>query len=91
MANPKYTITHATSVGIYDHCEYTARIYQDKITVTSPYIRWDGNSGGYAEKKQTIANAIITKNVIADLANHDTSSAWNRIGNAIDDDYLMNA
>jgi hypothetical protein len=88
MANPKYTITRDVSVGIYDNCEYIARVYADKIIVVSPYIKWVGNTGGYAESKQAIRDTAVVVAVLADLADDCEDSAWAKIGRALGDEYL---
>ena len=91
MANPKFTISRDVSVGIYDNCEYVARIYADKIIVVSPYIKWIGNSGGYAERKEAIRTPATIDAVLADLADDCEDSAWAKIGRALGDEYLSNA
>lgn len=53
------TITKGVKVGIYENCEYVARIYPDRIVLTSPYVRWVGNTGGYAERKERIDNPVV--------------------------------
>ena len=85
------TITFDCQVGIYDNCEYTARVYTDKIIVVCPYIKWIGNSGGYAERKIAIRNLSTVAAVTQDLADDCESSAWGRIGRAIDDGMLSQA
>lgn len=89
MATPINTITLSTSVGIYDRCAYVARIYKDKIIITTPYVKWIGNSGGYAEKKTAIRELDLIKAIETDLANDCEASAWNKIGKAIGDEYLQ--
>lgn len=91
MANPKHTITCDVSVGIYDNCEYTARVYADKIIVVSPYVKWVGNSGGYAERKEAIRVPTVIAAVLADLADDCEDSAWAKIGRSLGDEYLSNA
>lgn len=91
MSKPKHTITRAVSVGIYDNCEYTARIYADKIIIVSPYVKWVGNSGGYADSKQAIRTPAIVAAVLADLVDGCEDDAWVKIGRALDDEYLANA
>lgn len=91
MANPKYTITRDVSVGIYNNCEYIARVYADKIIVVSPYVKWVGNSGGYAERKEAIRTPAVVAAVLADLADDCEDSAFAKIGRAIGDEYLVNA
>jgi hypothetical protein len=86
-----YTITKNVQVGIYENCDYTARIYKDKIIVVSPYVKWVGNTGGYAERKEAIRNQKVIDSVLADLADDCEDSAWAKIGRALDDEYLANA
>ena len=84
-------ITKDCKVGIYDNCEYIARIYADRIVVTSPYVKWAGNTGGYAERKERITDPATLAAVRADLADDAEDSAWGAIGNALGDDWLMQA
>lgn len=91
MANPKFTISRDVSVGIYDSCEYVARVYVDKIIVVSPYVKWVGNSGGYAERKEAIRAPATIAAVLTDLADDCEDSAWAKIGRALGDEYLSNA
>ena len=85
------TITMDCTVGIYDNCEYVARIYTDRVVVTSPYVKWVGNSGGYAERKERITDADVLASVRAALADAAEDSAWGAIGRAIDDPFLAHA
>jgi hypothetical protein len=85
---PKHTITKDVKVGIYENCEYVARVYADKITVKSPYVKWTGNTGGYAEKKEVIRNQEVVDAVLADLADDAEDTAWERIGEHLGDGYL---
>jgi hypothetical protein len=91
MATPLNTISRAVSVGIYDNCAYTARIYADKIIVTCPYVKWLGNTGGYAERKVAIRDKKIITAVNADLTDEADDSAWAKIGCAIGDEHLSYA
>lgn len=91
MANPKHTLTKDVKVGIYDNCEYVARVYADKIILVSPYVKWVGNTGGYAESKVAIRDQAIVSRVLADIADDAEDSAWGKIGRAVSDDYLANA
>jgi aspartate ammonia-lyase len=91
MAKPLNTITKDVIVGIYDNCEYVARIYADKIIVVTPYIKWVGNTGGYAESKQTIRDSKTIAAVLADLADDCEDTAWSKIGNYLQDDWLSQA
>jgi hypothetical protein len=90
MIKPKFKFSRAVSVGIYNNCEYTVRVYVDKIIVISPYVRWTGNTGGYAERKDAIRTPAIIAAVLSDLTDGCEDSAWSKIGRALDDDYLVN-
>jgi len=90
MATPRYLITKDVKVGIYDS-EYAARVYKDKIVVTIPYVKWVGNTGGYAESKAAIRDMAVIDAVAADLADDCNGSAWRKIGRALGDDYLTNS
>ena len=35
------------NVGIYDNCEWTIRLYEDRAIVRMPGVKWVGNTGGY--------------------------------------------
>ena len=85
------TITKDCKVGIYDNCEYIARIYADRIVVTSPYVKWVGNTGGYAERKERITDTRTLASVKAALADDAEDSAWGAIGRALGDDWLAQA
>ena len=91
MARPKHTIVKKVKVGIYDNCEYVARIYADKIILVSPYVKWTGNTGGYAESKVAIRDQAVVARVILDIADDATDSAWAQIGRAVGDYYLADA
>lgn len=88
MANPINTITKDVKVGIYDNCEYVARVYADKIIVVTPYVKWVGNTGSYAEHKDAIRDKKIIDAVLADLSDGCEESAWGRIGNYLQDGWL---
>jgi len=91
MANPIHTITKDVQVGIYDNCEYIARIYKDKIILVTPYVKWVGNSGGYAEKKDAIRDQKVIDAVLLDLKDDCEDSAWSKIGRYMADEFLANA
>jgi hypothetical protein len=86
---PKHTLTKEVQVGIYENCEYVARVYADKIILVTPYVQWIGNSGGYAERKEAIRNQEVVSRVLADIADDAEDSAWDKIGRAVGDDHLM--
>ena len=85
---PIYTITSDVNVGIYDNCQYIARIYADKIITVSPYVKWIGNSGGYAERTEVIRDKATVDTVLLDMADQCEDSAWATIGRRLDDTYL---
>lgn len=77
-------------VGIYDNCEYIARIYKGKIVVTVPYVKWIGNSGSYAERKERISDIQTVREVQA-CGYGQTERAWGIIGQSLNDPYLSHA
>lgn len=91
MATPRHTLTKDVQVGIYENCEYVARVYADKIILVTPYVKWAGNTGGYAESKVAIRTQAVVDAVLADIADDAEDSAWTAIGRAVDDGYLLNA
>ena len=82
-----YTITKDISIGIYEG-QYIARIYKDKIIIVSPYIKWAGNNGTYAEKKEAIRDPRVVDAILADVAGGRKGSAWAKIGRNLGDVYL---
>jgi len=91
MAKPIHTITKDISVGIYDNCQYVARVYADKIIVVSPTVKWIGNTGGYHEIKESIRDQARVDAVLAELADDCEDSAWQKIGFGLGDEYLQNS
>ena len=91
MAKPKHIITKDAKVGIYENCRYVARVYADKIILVSPYVKWTGNTGGYAEYKVAIRDQAVVARVILDIDDDATDSAWAQIGRAVGDYYLADA
>ena len=81
------TMRKDVQVGIYDDA-YVARIYANKIITTAPYVRWVGQTGYYAERKQAIRDQAVVDAVLADLRDGAIDSAWMTIGQAIGDDWL---
>lgn len=88
MANPKFTITKDVSVGIWNDEQYIARVYADKIIVESPCVKWVNNCGSLAVSKEAIRNPGVISAVLADLADDCEQTAWEKIGNALNDQYL---
>ena len=91
MSKPIQTITKDCQVGIYDNCEYIARVYADKIIVVSPYVKWIGNTGGYAEAKNAIRDAATIKSASAALADDCEDDFWQVVGNYLQDGFLSHA
>lgn len=81
-------ISREVKVGIYDS-EYVARVYTDKITLVAPYVRWMGNTGGYAERKLSIRDQTVVIAVRKELDDACVDSAWDLIGRATGEDYLL--
>ena len=81
---PLYTITADVSVGIYDNCVQVARIYADKIVCVLPYVKWTGNTGGYAEKREVIRVKSIVDKVIDAMGDGCEDSAWSEIDRYFD-------
>lgn len=84
---PMHTITKDVQVGIYDS-EYVARIYKDKVIVITPYVKWVGNTGGYAESKESIRDQKTVDRIIKELDDDCEDTAWEVIGNYLQDTYL---
>jgi len=70
-----YTIREATKVGIWDNTEQVARVYEDRTVATMPYVRWVGNTGGYAEYKVRITGKAHTA-IVAALDDGAETTAW---------------
>lgn len=79
------TIYADCNVGIYENCEKKGRIYPEMIVVVEPYVKWVGNTGGYAERKVTLRDAKLAKAVLAVLADddQDEDDAWELIDKAM--------
>lgn len=48
------TVNIDTKVGIYDNCTISIRVHADRTLIREPYVRWIGNTGGYAEANHRI-------------------------------------
>ena len=88
---PAHTLTKSAQVGIYENRAYIARVYGDKIIVTAPYVRWEGGSGNYAERKVSVRDPVAVAAITREIADNATDTAWSLIGGAIGDDYLIRA
>ncbi len=88
MAKPDYTLGKDCKVGIFN-AEYVARVYSDKIIVTTPYVKWVDNSGSYAEKKESIRDQALVDEVRREIEDGAETTAWQVIGRHLGDEYLM--
>lgn len=84
----EYTLRKDAKVGIYDNCEYVARLYKDRIVLTIPYVKWEGSTGGYAERKERITDLKTVREATQAAAYRQDERAWSIIGNYIQDAYL---
>ena len=73
---PKYTFEKEVKVGIWENCTMTARVYEDKVIVIEPYVRWMGNSGSLSEAKKSIRNIDTVKRINQELADDCEDTAW---------------
>ena len=60
------TITKDTECGIYQ-TKYTAKVETDVVRLTSPYIRWVGNSGNLAFENTFIRDKATVDTIHAAL------------------------
>ena len=62
-------VWHVTGlqVGIYENCTQTIKVWEDRVTVRSPYVKWIGNTGGYAEAHYRITDPKVVQR-LKDLA-----------------------
>ena len=79
MSKLLHTITRESDVGIWNNQTSTARIYNDKIIVGQPYVKWLHNSGTLAFKKTAIRNQKLVDEVTADMVNGCAADAWDNI------------
>ena len=83
MSKLLHTITLDSDVGIWESQTSTARIYNDKIIVGQPYVKWIDNSGNLNFRKVAIRNQKVVDAVLADMADDSEDSAWDQIRYAI--------
>lgn len=83
MSKLLHTITRESDVGIWAEKPSTARIYNDKIIVGQPYVKWLGLTGSLDFRKVAIRNQIVVDSVLADMADDSEDSAWDQIRQAI--------
>lgn len=84
---PQYMLRRSVKVGIYDG-EYVIRVYADLITVVIPYVRWVGNTGGYAESRESIRDEATIRAVLQEMRDDCEDSALGIIGRQLQDPYL---
>ena len=83
MSKLLHTITRESDVGIWNNQTSTARIYNDKIIVGQPYVKWLHNSGALDFRKVALRNQKVVDAVLADMADDSEDSAWDQIRYAI--------
>ena len=81
MSKLLHTITRDSDVGIWHDQTSTARIYNDKIIIGQPYVKWVDNSGNLNFRKVAIRNQIAIDGVITDMNDDREEDAWGRIDN----------
>ena len=79
MSKLLHEITRDSDVGIWESQTSTARIYNDKIIIGQPYVKWVDNSGTLAFKKTAIKNQKVVDKVVADMVNGCAADAWDNI------------
>lgn len=85
---PLFKITKPATVGIFNSC-YKARVYSDKIITETPYIHWENNSGSLDMAKQSIRKPETIKEILQELEDGCEDTAWELIGHALQDPYLI--
>ena len=83
MSKLLHEITRTADVGIWNNQTSTAQIYNDKIIVGQPCVKWTDNSGNLDFLKVAIRNQIVVDSVLADMADGSEDSAWDQIRYAI--------
>jgi hypothetical protein len=81
---PNYTIEKEVKVGIWENRNMVARIYDDKVIVIEPYVRWMGNSGVLAEAKKSIRNPKTVARINQEMTDDCEDTAWEIIEQDID-------
>lgn len=81
MSAPLHTLTADCQVGIYDNCTRVARVYADRTVATLPYVKWVGNTGGYAEAKHRITGRDHEA-ILAAMSDECDDTAWEIIHRA---------
>ena len=90
MSKLLHEITRQADVGIWANQSISARIYNDKIIVGQPYVKWANNSGNLAFRKIAIRDKKAVEAVLKDIADIVVGRAagkiraWDRIASAID-------
>ena len=83
MSKLLHEITRESDVGIWESQTSTARIYNDKIIVGQPYVKWTDNSGNLNFRKVAIRNQIVVDAVLGNMADDCEDEAWDQINHAI--------
>lgn len=79
MSKLLYTLEDTVDVGIYENCDKIAKIYDDKILLTIPEVKWTDNTGSYNETKVSIRDKKVIAAVIKEMEDECEDSAWNLI------------
>ena len=82
ISKPTAKETRPTSLWVemeFANKEHVARIYADKILVSSPYVRWFSQHHKIDCRKSAIRNQKVIDAVLADIADGCEDSAWDRI------------
>ena len=81
MSKLLHTITRDSDVGIWESQTFTARIYNDKIIVGAPYVKWLGHTGSLDFRKTAIRNQKVIDAVLLEMSDGCESYAWDKIYN----------
>ena len=75
-------------VGIYNG-EYIVRVYEDKIILHTPEVRWIGNMGSYHVRRESIRDASVVGAVNREIRDGCPDTALAIIGRYQGDAYLV--
>jgi hypothetical protein len=81
-------ISEDIKVGIFD-TEYKAVIRFNRITVESPYILWNNNSGNLRKEKTVITDSKIISKIHSLADRENINAVWEVLGRFLDDDFLI--
>ena len=84
---PLYIISKGASAGINENCRCVAHIYQDKIIVRMPCLKWCRYTVKYLLMRHIIRDMVMVSAVLDDMGGGIADSAWRRIGECLEDDF----